>query len=528
MADFSHILAQMGDFGPFQKKLVLLCSIPLIPFSFALAGSVFLSMTPDHWCAFPEAKRLLNECGWTQAHVMEYTIPRSGESFCHCERFEMNLSRWTCDDVYQHLVSKEAQVAPCNGEWEFNSSHSTIVSEFSLVCNMSWKAGLNHIMLRSGLLFSGFITGHMSDRFGRKPCFIGFMFFLGIAGVGVMLSPWYPLLLLFRFLQGFFERGAWTSGYVLLVEFVGPNYRKFVALMTSLFYDMGMVALPGLAYFISSWRTLQLILTLPWFLFIPYYWMVPESPRWLLAQRRNSEAMKIVAKVAKCNGRTLSQNLEEVTHLEKRSTAHPLSLLVLVKTPVLRQNTLILIYIWFSAGFVFHGLILHQVEAEKNLYLEFLVPSAMRFPVGFIIYMMVDRVGRRHFLAGTCLIGGIYCFAAPFIFTEHTWGKNAMKTIINMALSALLKTLFFANAELYPTNLRNLGLTVCSSSFDVAIMAAPFLHHWLTDIWPELPFCIYGVITVVNCGLVTLLPETKGVVLPDTVDEMEDLRRYEG
>nr|ACQ58408.1 Solute carrier family 22 member 2 [Anoplopoma fimbria] len=205
MANVDKLIDHIGDFGPFQKKIVTLGSIPLIFFAFTLVGVVFIGHTPDHWCWSPGSELLQEQCGWTDLEVREVTVPQSEQSgpFSSCQRFELDWSKSQnkCNELDWLTAHNATQLVPCDGRWVFDKSHSTIVSEFLLICEKSWLADLNQVFLAFGYFIGAFVTGYLADRFGRKPCFIASMVGLGISGIGVMLSPWYPLLLVFRFVQ---------------------------------------------------------------------------------------------------------------------------------------------------------------------------------------------------------------------------------------------------------------------------------------------------------------------------------------
>ena len=57
----------------------------------------------------------------------------------------------------------------------------------------------------------------------------------------------------------------------------------------------------------QHWRNLTLLISGLGLPFISFYWVLPESPRWLLCQNRVQEAVKVLEDIAKGNGTILSE-----------------------------------------------------------------------------------------------------------------------------------------------------------------------------------------------------------------------------
>ena len=53
---------------------------------------------------------------------------------------------------------------------------------------------------------------------------------------------------------------------------------------------------------IRDWKMLQIVVSAPLFLLLLLYFVLPESPRWLIATGRYKEAKKTIEKAAKMNG----------------------------------------------------------------------------------------------------------------------------------------------------------------------------------------------------------------------------------
>jgi hypothetical protein len=52
---------------------------------------------------------------------------------------------------------------------------------------------------------------------------------------------------------------------------------------------------------IRDWKTLQIVCSVPIFALLLLYFILPESPRWLIATGRYEEAKKTIEKAAKMN-----------------------------------------------------------------------------------------------------------------------------------------------------------------------------------------------------------------------------------
>uniref|UniRef100_A0A8C2WWN7 Solute carrier family 22 member 3 n=1 Tax=Cyclopterus lumpus TaxID=8103 RepID=A0A8C2WWN7_CYCLU len=517
MATFDDLLEEAGAFGRCQRRVFALLCLVALPFAGVYVGTVFQGFTPDHWCRDPAVAERRQACGWSLDKSRSLTVPlvhsSGGPQQSSCEQYEVdwNATELTCD-------TQELDLSEVPTSFTIACNHLPFWSQFNLVCSDSWFVDMNQSTLNLGFLFGSFAFGFFADRFGRKISLIISSLLNAIAGIALALAPNYVSILVLRAIVGFAAKGGWMSSYVLLTEIVGVEYRRTVGILFQVFFSVGVLILPLLAYFVTDWRWLQVVITLPYILFLSYYWFIPESPRWLISQNKSSKALEITEAMAKENKRKLKSS---VTLTDVEGDSSSASLLDLVRTPNMRKHTFILMFNWFTTAVVYQGLIMRVGIAGGNVYIDFLISGLVEFPAAFLILFTIERVGRRIPFASANIVAGAACFITAFIPDHMFWFKTVVVCIGRLGITMAFEMVVFVNTELYPTYIRNLGVSVCSSLCDVGGIVAPFLLYRLAVIWLELPLIIFGVVAFIAGVLVLFLPETRGVPLPETIDEVE-------
>ncbi|XP_028996568.1 solute carrier family 22 member 2-like [Betta splendens] len=525
MTTFDDILEEAGKFGRCQKRIFALFCLLSVPFAGVYVGIVFQGFTPDHWCRDAAVMDWRRTCGWSPAEGRSALLPRVNRSGLQqqssCEQYEVdwNNTAFTCDA--EELDLSQSPTAACAGGWEYDyEGRRSFVTEFDLVCSNGWWVDMYQASLNVGFLVGSIAIGYLADRLGRKMTFLISNLLNGIAGILVALAPDYVSLLVFRTLYGFGVKGGWVVGYVLITELVGVEYRRTVGVLYQMFFSVGILLLPLQAYYITDWRWLQVVITVPYILMLSYYWFVPESPRWLLSQNKKSKAVKITEDMARENNMSLSKKIESMAD-DNAASSSTASFMDLIRTPKIRKHTFILSYNWFTSAVVYQGLIMRLGILGGNVFLDFLISGLVEFPAALLILLTIERVGRRLPFASANFVAGASCLLTAFIPDSMFWFKTIVACIGRLGITMTFEMVIFVNTELYPTFVRNLGVSVCSTLCDVGGIVAPFLLYRLAVIWLELPLIIFGGLAFLAGGLVLLLPETRGVPLPDTIDDIE-------
>ncbi|KAK7151103.1 hypothetical protein R3I93_012137 [Phoxinus phoxinus] len=532
MATFDDILEEAGAFGRCQMRIFIIFSLVSIPFSFVYVGIVFQGFTPEHWCRDPGVSEIRERCGWSLQDARRATVPQmngsAGVTYSQCKRFDMdwNATGLACDNPESDFVRAQLSATTgCSDGWEYDyKGRQSFVTEFDLVCADAWYADMFQATLSVGFLVGSIAIGYMADKYGRMKSFLMTNFFIAVTGILVATSPNYIALLVFRVLFGFGVKGGWMVGYVLITELVGVDYRRTVGVTYQMFFSMGILVLPLLAYLIPNWRWQQVVFTVPYIFFLTYYWFIPESPRWLLSQNKRTEALEITKMIAKENKKTLSKNIETLS-CENPESVSTASFMDLFKTSKLRRYTFILSFNWFTSAVVYQGLIMRLGILGGNVYVDFLISGIVELPAAFLILLTIERIGRRLPFATANIVAGAACLITAFIPDSMFWLKTAVACVGRLGITMAFEMVVFVNTELYPTVIRNLGVSVCSTLCDIGGIIAPFLLYRLSVIWLELPLIIFGALAFVAGGLVLLLPETKGVPLPETIDDIEHPKR---
>ena len=84
--------------------------------------------------------------------------------------------------------------------------------------------------------------------------------------------------------------GTVQTLYVLSMETVGKSKRAICGTAMKIFFTCGQIHLAIVSWSLGDWRKIQLVITLPYLIFITYFQLLPQSIRWLLVKRKFSQA----------------------------------------------------------------------------------------------------------------------------------------------------------------------------------------------------------------------------------------------
>ncbi|NXF99065.1 S226B protein, partial [Sakesphorus luctuosus] len=92
--------------------------------------------------------------------------------------------------------------------------------------------------------------------------------------------------------------------------------------------------------------------------------------------------------------------------------------------------------------------------------------------------------------------------------------RTAMAVFGKGCLAAAFNCIFLYTGELYPTVIRQTGMGLGNTMARLGSIMAP-LVKMAGELFPALPFVIYGAAPMVSGLVATFLPETRNVALPE-------------
>ncbi|XP_076603645.1 solute carrier family 22 member 4-like [Chaetodon auriga] len=537
MQDYEESVAFLGTWGPFQRTVLILLCITTIPCGYNLLSVIFLLATPPHHCHIPTHSNLSQS--WIQASIPVQQVAGQLER-SSCSRYELdqvkNLSalgiRPSLDLVHNlsalgsspEILLSSLKQEDCKDGWTYSTEYfqSTVVTEFNLVCSDQWKQPLTSLVYFLGGLSGCLVSGQISDRFGRKPVLFGSIATLSVFSSAVAFAPSWPIFTLLFFMMGLGQIGSYIVTFVLGSEIlIGSARVLFSSLWLPLVYAFSMLLLPGTAYLVRSWRHLSLLLAVPGLACIPLWWLIPESPRWLVSRGRLREAELLLRSAAQKNRVEAPHVIFLSTNLEKPATQEEESpnFLDLLRTTNIRNITLMLWLIWFSLSISYFGLSFNMSGLNGNPYLNYFLVAVVELPAYTASWLASRSLPRRLSFISFTLLGAIALLLILITLNSDPAITMSLVMLGKFGVLAGTGVLYMYTGELSPTVIRNTAMSSCATFSRVGSSISPYLL--LLGVFNQfLPWIIVSSLSLLCVLLCVFLPETFRKPLPDTIQQI--------
>ncbi|XP_021721247.1 organic cation/carnitine transporter 3-like [Chenopodium quinoa] len=421
-------------------------------------------------------------------------------------------SKWHCISDIRIGSSCTSSSNICNlskSEWAWTGNkHNTIISHWDLQCASSFIKGLPATSFFMGCLLGGYVLASLGDSsLGRKNLLCLSCLVMSLASFASAFSPNIWVYSVLRFIAGVGRVSITISSFC---PSVGEGWQAVERTNCNDWFPLlnnGIVILVGFS--------------------LPDSKFLMEHPlsMWLFMMGRPMEAVNVLKSIGSLDDHISSMlpNILEFNQgIPSNNGKNPFSSMkILVKRKWAIRRLIVTMVLSFGVGMMYFGMLLGVGGLGLNIYLSSTFNALLFLSSCLLTFLFwIPRCNRRSSVLGFCTISGA-AGIIPITFGHHHKGIHVGLELIALFCACMVfNILFMYVVELFPTCIRN---TAASLSRQALLLASVFVPVLVVIGRSNQLFshAVFGV-TILLCGLLVIsLPETKGKVLCDGMEEQE-------
>ena len=431
--------------------------------------------------------------------------------------------------------------------WFFDGFDALAIAYVLPVLIPLWHLSYGQIGVLIGMGYAGQLVGSiffgwLGERIGRVPCFRYTLILYTVMSVVCAFAWSYDSLMWMRAIQGLGLGGEIPILAAYIGELAKSSHRGRYGLGFQLWFSISFIFVAGVSYWIVphlGWQAMFLIGAIPAIIIFPIRSLMPESPRWLANRGRFDEADRVLSqiedKISEHGAKPLPPIPTDVVAL-RPSTARIRDLL----HGTYRRRTLAVWAIWFCTYIIVYGLNTTMPSLLRTYYHATLYQSiaygfyasalGLCFTVTGIFF--IDIYGRK-----PLFMLGLLCSSVPLLLLAwYSTPELSLYTVMGLAMfssafnSILALGLSTYNAELYPTEMRAIGVGVGNAWVRFAAIVGPiFLGFAVPDLGLNAVYFVFAIFAILG-GLTVIFfaTETTGKVLEVLSPSLGDTRQKAG
>jgi len=395
-----------------------------------------------------------------------------------------------------------------------------------------------------GTIIGTLIIGKPAEKFGRRKSLILLSGLFAVSAIGSATAVTWEILLFFRFLTGVLLGCISVVTPMFIAEISPANKRGRLVLLNQFFVVTAIFLAFVINYFlaktieVSSWRWMIGAESIPAFTFFGLLFLVPESPRWLINQNKDDEALRVFERIkATAPAKEVSivkESVEKEVHLAHgklfvKENRFPIIIAVLMAAfNQLAGINAIMIYaprVFEMAGFGMDASLLQSISI-----------GATNLIFTFVALFLIDKYGRRTLLmiGSVGMVFFLSMLAKSFFLEDYSdlGGYGVMIYLMGfIAFFAFSQgaVLWVVISEIFPNKVRSKGQAL--GSFTHWIFAAALI--WGFPVFARMPgvgggpsFAFFAIMMVLHFFFAwRVLPETKGKSLEEIQTELTEKRK---